>query len=233
MPAPALGDLFASCAGFAGTPAETYLVARQAHAPELQPLPNILWLPRDAGLAWPDHQNQPSGPVIPAGAAGAVVYVYGDRQGRAVAADLDLLTADGRLREPRTRWTFGKPTGAAFLAPMPGVEEWDPSSIANVHLAEGPVDVLRLRAVWAEWLRAQTLSGAHLEEMPFHMGMAAGGSGNVSVWLPDGCCKLVIHADGDIGGQEWAVAVRERVRGLEWQPTVHIKYYPKGKDPAS
>ena len=132
------------------TPARVYLARRftwppLGTGPSLPPV--VRWLPAAAVVdlpAWSTRDGAPRRLVLPADAAGCVVYRLAPPGARLAAADavsIDAVTVDGELTAPRLRRTYGAKTGHVFEARRrPG---------GAVVLVEGEADALALAVTGA------------------------------------------------------------------------------------
>ena len=169
-----------------GTPARRYLAARAVWPPdgtgEALP-PTIRWCDRDA---WPAAADR-----LPDGAAGAILFLLTDPNGKGRAVQAHALHDDSRRVEPRWFRTLGSSTGLAFT-PTPGIAADD------VVLVEGPVDALAM--LW----RYPT---AHV--------IASLGAQTLPAMLPHvrrvGPGAVVIEGDGNAPGRKGGEAARRKL----------------------
>lgn len=182
----------------AALPVRLYLAGRGAWPPD-EPLPEaIRWLPAEAV-----HRLDIPGLVLPPGAAGAVLYGFGDARSLS-AVQWEPLTAEGERAGPRKTVQDSSMRGAAFMVHGAGA----------VHVAEGPADALAI-ATW-RGVRA----------------WACGGTSGFLALAPALArlqCRIVIEADGDGPGRAAAEQLQDAL--LHAGSDAALEYWP-GCDPA-
>lgn len=200
-------EILAATIPVAGTPAEHYLKSRGFEFLHDDFTDKVRWLCHSEAPGW--QADRPS-PVVPAGYAGAVCYIYHTPGTDNVAwVETDMLTASGD-RQPKKKYSFGSPKGAVFGFVRSAFGEW--------HICEGPMDVMRVHQL--RYGSGVVSMGGTSNQPP--LGLFRGR------WLD---FKVFIHADGDEPGQKWARAVRSYLASNNLHSS--IIYYPAGQDPNS
>ena len=172
-----------------GTPAAHYLAQRHVW-PDDVPCPRaVRWLAREAlstnvdGKMLGKLRRRPDF----AGLVLAAFRLAGEPRGAVQAVEVDALSADGRLLDPRFRRTYGQRRGAAFTARS--------GRTGPVHVCEGYLTALALT-----WLAGRD-----------ELVLAAGGTGNLAPVLLAGIeppRAVRLYADDDTPGRRaaWRMA---------------------------
>lgn len=189
-----------------GTPAEHYLTGRGVLPYHWDTENSVRFLSYDVAPHW---QTDRHSPIVPAGYAGAICYIYRTPDGQLAWVETDMLNALGE-RHPKKKYSFGSPKGAVFghLGALFG--EW--------HICEGPLDVL---TIFTHRPRVGCISmGGTFNQPPIQLFASRGSA-----------FKVFIHSDGDLPGQTWARKTRHYLACHDIPAS--IVYYPGGHDPNS
>ena len=188
------------------TAAGTYLERRGVFLRPRTTRPCARWLTRDAA--------QQAAPGLPADADGAIAYRLRWPSSEP-ALQLDAITADSHVTEPRWRRSVGATAGKSMVAP--GRRAWP------LIVAEGPVDALAL-ATWTGCSVLATCGTATMGNTRLHSAIARTLAGTTRT--------LVICADGNEPGRKAARVMLRALRraGVERCGSQHAA---EGSDPAA
>lgn len=228
------GRCWDAAAAADGTPAAAYLAGRLCWPPGAALPASIRWL----SLArWPASTPRPD---AGAGAAGAIVFAF-RKAGALAAVQADALTGAGALARPRPhnwRRTIGPGAGAVFEAAhpragtparprpnepdtvsgesrlafprFPGAEKTP--TVGGISLAEGPLSALA--SMWEHGAARALATGGTAGLAGFDAADLAGLAGFRG--------RLIVEADGDVGGRRAALACADRLRAAGFDAaTVH------------